>query len=123
METKKVLIVEDDFDMLVLLQVYLSKLSSQLEVKIANNGYDALELSRNEKFDLLLVDFKMPKMSGEKFMQIYRQELNGKAFAISISGLHPHLLRNFNTKLFDISLTKPFSFSDLKSAIEKSGIL
>lgn len=54
--------VEDDK---ALLGLYSSFLREQdLEVITALNGLEALEILRNEQFDLLITDIAMPKMSG-----------------------------------------------------------
>lgn len=50
-----------------------------IEVHIANNGLEALDLiQQNEetKFDLILMDIQMPEMDGVETTRIIRQELN-----------------------------------------------
>ena len=46
--------------------------SEQHEVRIANNGIEALELIEQELPDLLIVDVMMPKMSGFQVVQKLR---------------------------------------------------
>lgn len=69
---KKVLIVEDtqsNYDYLeTLLQL------SCLELVHAKSGEEAVELCRKKKFDLVLMDIQLPKISGNEAVQILRKE-------------------------------------------------
>ena len=44
------------------------------DVTKATNGHQAVEAARNEKFDLALVDLKMPGMDGRQVLQILKSE-------------------------------------------------
>lgn len=60
--SKKVLVVEDnEYNML-----YLEEVMSMypLTLLTATNGYEAIEKARDHKPDLVLMDVKMPEMSG-----------------------------------------------------------
>ncbi|MBL7138634.1 MAG: response regulator, partial [Bacteroidales bacterium] len=60
---KTILIVEDDDSSFEYLQIVLKKL--QLIILWAKNGIEAIELSKsNPEIDLVLMDVKMPGMSG-----------------------------------------------------------
>ncbi len=56
------MIVDDDILMLEALHDLFT--SSDYEVKTANRGQDALEILQHEKFDLLILDVVMPKITG-----------------------------------------------------------
>jgi len=58
----KVLLAEDNNDNQRLVSMYLNKLGA--EVLIANNGKEAIEHTRNNEFDLILMDMQMPVMNG-----------------------------------------------------------
>jgi two-component system, sensor histidine kinase len=62
LESTKVLLVEDN----VVNQFILSKilLSMGVEPLIVNNGLEACEAVRNDKFDIILMDVQMPIMNG-----------------------------------------------------------
>jgi len=59
---KKILIVDDDPDILDLLETYFK--GSDYEVVLATNGKDALKKAENENFDLILLDVMMPYIDG-----------------------------------------------------------
>ena len=67
----KVLIVDDDLSLLRLFEEYLSE--EGFEVVTAVDGTDAIEVLKNRKFDLLVTDIKMPKMTGIELIKHCRQ--------------------------------------------------
>ena len=58
----KILVVDDDILVVGALQELLT--SSGYEVTVAYRGHEALEILNKEKFDLLILDVGMPKMTG-----------------------------------------------------------
>lgn len=61
-DRKRLLIVDDDQDLVQLLKMDLEHLG--YEVSTSNNGRQALELIKERRFDLLLLDIMMPEASG-----------------------------------------------------------
>lgn len=59
---KRILIVDDDPDLIDLLESYFKK--AGYEVEGANNGKDALQKIENNKYDLVLLDVMMPYIDG-----------------------------------------------------------
>ncbi len=59
---KRVLLADDDSDLVGLLKIDLLGLG--FEVTTATNGRDALQLSANNQFDLVILDVMMPYMDG-----------------------------------------------------------
>ena len=62
--SKSVLIVDDDRDFLICVENFLKVYTDQIEVLIASNGLQALQILENRKVDLLVTDIKMPEMDG-----------------------------------------------------------
>jgi two-component system alkaline phosphatase synthesis response regulator PhoP len=60
--SRKVLLVDDEEDILDLLRYNLER--EGIEVVTANNGRDALKLARSERPDLVVLDIMMPGMDG-----------------------------------------------------------
>ena len=59
---KKILVVDDDKDILELLQYNLKKES--YDVKIANNGHDAIDIAKEFEPHLIILDIMMPGIDG-----------------------------------------------------------
>lgn len=68
----KLLIVDDE-------ERFLESIAKRLqmrdfEVTTATRGAEAVEIAREEKFDLALLDLKMPGMDGKQVLQILKSE-------------------------------------------------
>lgn len=64
---KNILLAEDD---LFLIDIYVSKLrEAGFKVKLAKDGEEALKKLREEKFNLLLLDIVLPKISGWELLE------------------------------------------------------
>ncbi|PLX19508.1 MAG: hypothetical protein C0599_10840 [Salinivirgaceae bacterium] len=64
---KKILIVDDSFNNLLLLEDLLTEMS--YHVISAHNGIEAMEKIESENPDLILLDVMMPKMGGFEMME------------------------------------------------------
>ncbi|MFK5915631.1 MAG: response regulator [Woeseiaceae bacterium] len=65
-----VLLAEDNIDNQRLVTMYLKKLGA--DVIIANNGKEAIEISKAQNVDLILMDMQMPVMNGLEATKILR---------------------------------------------------
>ena len=70
----KLLILDDDQDVLELYREMLAHLPSQPDVHTATSGARAIALLESEPFTLLLSDLKMPKMDGLQVLAIVRRK-------------------------------------------------
>lgn len=61
---KKILIVDDEEEIRLLLQKQFQKLG--FACSIALDGVQALELARRHKPDIIILDLKLPRLSGEE---------------------------------------------------------
>jgi len=68
----KLLIVDDESRFLDAIATRLRKRG--FDVKTATNGHDAIELARTDKFDVALLDLKMPGMDGSEVLRQLKQE-------------------------------------------------
>ncbi len=70
---QKILILDDEQDILEIYQEILARLPSQPEIHTADTGMRALALLESESFKLLLVDLRMPSMDGFQVLAIVRR--------------------------------------------------
>ena len=82
MKNIKIAIIEDDQ---VIAQMYRMKFESEgFEVEVAENGKLGVELAQNMKPDMVLLDLKMPEMSGEEALKVMRASDWGKHMPVII---------------------------------------
>jgi len=65
----KILIIEDEAEIRRVLKKILSEEDKNYEVFEAEDGLSGIELIKNEDFDLVLCDIKMPKMDGVEVLE------------------------------------------------------
>ena len=68
----KLLIVDDESRFLNAIATRLRKRG--FDVRTATNGHDAIALAREEKFDVAVLDLKMPGMDGSQLLRLLKQE-------------------------------------------------
>jgi CheY-like chemotaxis protein len=69
---KKILIIDDDEDISKILDLRLSK--TGFDIEVAQNGKEGISMLKKEKFDLILLDLKMPVMDGHEFCEIVNND-------------------------------------------------
>ena len=67
MESKHILLVEDDMGMREVLRDILT--DEGFKITTAENGKVALNKLEEHNFDLILTDLKMPQMNGMEFLE------------------------------------------------------
>lgn len=68
----KLLIVDDETRFLQAIATRLSRRG--FDVRTSENGVDAIKLARVEKFDLALLDLRMPGMDGGEVLRVLKEE-------------------------------------------------
>ncbi|MEJ2043037.1 MAG: ATP-binding protein [Reinekea sp.] len=106
----RVLCVDDNPSNLVVLSGLLKRL--KVQCALAESGFEAVEMSKHEDFDLVLMDYEMPKMDGPGAA---RQMLENKEMLII--GLSAHTGELFQYKAESAGmkgfLRKPIRISEL----------
>ena len=78
----KIAIIEDDS---VISQMYRMKFESDgFDVQVANNGKDGVDLVREFKPDMVLLDISMPVMNGDVALKSIRKEEWGKTVPVMV---------------------------------------
>lgn len=105
MNQYKILIVEDEKDIAIALEAYLS--NQGYEVYIAGNGIEGLEVLEKEKIHLAIVDVMMPKMDGITFVMKLRQDHDFPVIMLSAKSEEVDKIMGLNIGADDY-VTKPF---------------
>ena len=81
---KRVMIVDDDCDDLSTMKEVLGK--EDYEIATARNGEEAFDLLTKKNYDLILIDIKMPTLTGYDLLRLMRKRMahNAKMLYISI---------------------------------------
>ncbi|MEN4908664.1 response regulator [Rahnella bonaserana] len=87
MQTKRVLIIEDDADAADVLDAYLQR--EGYEVQIAGDGISGLDKALRWKPDLVLLDVMLPGMSGTDVLATLRRETRTPVIMVTAMGDMP----------------------------------
>lgn len=71
LSAKNIMVVDDSPDNLTLIELFLQDTKAQMT--FAKNGYEALDLLMEKKFDLVLMDIQMPGKDGHETTEEMRQ--------------------------------------------------
>lgn len=101
----KVLIADDEQDMLKILKAYFEK--EGFQTCIAKDGAEALQLFYHEKFDLAILDWMMPKINGISVCQEMKQQSDIKVLLLTAKSEHEDELAALQSGA-DEYVKKPF---------------
>ncbi len=118
----RLLMAEDFLDNQMLFQAYLKK--SPHKLVIVNNGAEAVELVKEESFDLVLMDLQMPVMGGhEATRQIRQWEQKSQRSPMVIIALSAHASTSHQEESLAVGcnehVVKPIRKRTLFSILEK----
>ena len=116
---KKILIVDDDLEMAQIMGDVLERASYQ--PLFASDGIQAIQKTKREKIDLILLDIKMPFFSGFWFCDAFKQRPETRDIPIVVvSGLPAE---ENSQKAFDLGasyyLKKPFRPAELLDVVDR----
>ena len=110
-----ILIVEDEVDIREGVSEYLSEVG--YNVISAEDGMQAIELFKNSKIDLVILDIMLPKANGFVVLNKIRQESNVPVIMLTAMSDDYTQIMSFDEKADDY-ITKPFSIIVLHKRIE-----
>ncbi|MDR2337918.1 MAG: response regulator [Deltaproteobacteria bacterium] len=116
--SKKILIVDDDESMRHLTETILS--ANNFSIIQAADGWQALEMLKTHKLDLIITDLMMPQLNGYELIEKIRADPETKNIPIILvtsksdpddisCGYHEHKVEYY--------ITKPFSNQQLMAGI------
>ena len=114
---QNILIVEDELETLdLMVEIFESKFSS---VFSATNGYEAIEVFKNNKIDVILCDINIPKLNGlETIIKIREMDYAVPIIIISARSDTDTLFKASNCNVQGYIL-KPIKFEDIQYILQK----
>ena len=120
MRKKKILVIDDDEMNLQIAKMVLER-KLACEVVCASNGFDGLEILRNERVNLVLLDIMMPEMDGMETLSKIRGDERIKK--VSVMMLTATVEKDLIQRSMALDVTdyikKPFMPADLVKRVEK----
>ncbi len=115
-EKKNILVVDDEKN--IRFTVTHALTSDEFEIDEASNGIEGLKKSQERSYDLLLVDLRMPGMTGIEMLREIRRrkEDTPPAVVITAYGIPQQLLEAASLGAIDY-VRKPFSIQTLRSIV------
>jgi PAS domain S-box-containing protein len=119
-EQKKILLVEDDKVNRMVICAVLQK--KRVNVNIAQNGKEAVDMAKKENFDLILMDIHMPLMDGYSATQFIRQREKRTNRHTPIIAMTAYALKGDKEKCLEIGMddyiSKPLDIKQLSLLID-----
>ena len=112
---KRVLVVDDE--KLIVKGIRFSLLQDGLEVDCAYDGEEALELAKNNEYDLVLLDVMLPKLDGFEVCQQIREFSDMPIVMFTAKGDDMDKILGLEYGADDY-ITKPFNFLEVKARIK-----
>lgn len=115
-ENFKILVVDDDPNVREVIKTVLKR----YHINEATNGREAIDMCDEERFDLILMDIRMPEMDGiEATKTILKRYPETKIIAVTAYATH------IRERILDAGvlkiLEKPFKINELKKLVEDVG--
>lgn len=111
----KILVLEDDE---LLLETIEDFLQDEFELTCHKNPYEAFDTCYKHKFDLYLLDIKLPNMSGIEFLEQLRESGDKTPCIFITSYKDKQILSNAFGVGADDYIKKPFDLNELKLRIQ-----
>lgn len=115
---KRILLVDDDREIVESMKIALESLGH--EVEVARDGNEGLAFAERNTPDLIILDMMMPKRSGFLVLETLRQMENNPSRIIMITANEGNRHKEYAEQLgVDEYIRKPFSMNTLLSAVER----
>lgn len=112
---KKVLVVDDE--KLIVKGLRFSLEQDDMEVDCAYDGEEALEMAKNRKYDIILLDIMLPKLTGLEVCQQIREFSDVPVIMLTAKGEDMDKILGLEYGADDY-ITKPFNILEVKARIK-----
>ena len=112
---KKVLVVDDE--KLIVKGLRFSLEQDDMEVECAYDGEEALEMAKSNKYDLVLLDIMLPKLTGLEVCQQIREFSDVPVIMLTAKGEDMEKILGLELGADDY-ITKPFNILEVKARIK-----
>src|SRR5215216_5521010 len=113
----RILVVEDDVKVGGFLEQGLTE--EEFEVGRGCDGEEAITMALNEHYDLILLDYMLPKRSGPQVAKALREKGQATPILMLTARDAPEDIQLCLASGANAYLTKPFRFADLLAEIHK----
>jgi DNA-binding NtrC family response regulator len=119
MKNQRLLIVDDEIDMLAGLQRVLAYELEAAHIEVSDKPLEVMALIRRQAFDLVLLDVRMPDMDGLELLQAI-QQMDASPTVIMMTGYGDieTAVSAIKNGAYDF-ITKPFEITDLVRVLKK----
>ena len=117
-EQKSILVVEDDFGARTVVKTIL--MGKGYKISECANGNEALEVLKDNTFDLIILDLMMPGMSGYDVMVHLKQRpetQNIPVIMLTAKSESDDVLTGYRDYACDYYITKPFTSAQLLQGV------
>lgn len=114
---RRVLVVDDEENVRLLIRRSLARLGLGLEVQVANSGTQALDFFKSEPFDLVITDYQMPCMNGLELTKMMRQDRPNVKIILMTAYFSAQIAEQVDELAVDGYLFKPFSTRHLREIV------
>ena len=117
MSPKTILVVDDDMSVLETLDFILT--SDGYTVFLAANGEDGLDIIKSEWIDCIILDLRMPKVSGYLFANLAINNSKNKDVKIILLTGESLMAGQCKVDVANVShkITKPFDLDELRKSL------
>jgi DNA-binding NtrC family response regulator len=117
---KRILVVDDDHVVLLVLESALARLGPEYEIMTAEDGQEALQALSEDHYDLLVTDLSLPGLSGIELTEALRKRnSNMSVIWITAYGCH-NVCSELDSLGVCCCLDKPVEISEIRDTVRRA---
>jgi DNA-binding response OmpR family regulator len=117
MRKKRILVVDDDRQILILMKNLLKEF--RFDSLTASTGAEAIGLVERENLDLMLLDINLPDLRGEEVIAAVRSRGADRGLPIVVLSGEPLDRNQVRAMGADVAVQKPFDIHELRTTLER----